>query len=61
MPPAHFLGGIASTLAGKRQVDKIRWPGSVRVKENQVIAVNKHQRAKNYLARQALLENNSNA
>ena len=28
--PAHFLGGIASTLAGKRQVDEIRSPGSVR-------------------------------
>ena len=31
--PAHFLGGIASTLAGKGRVDEIRWPSSVRSKK----------------------------
>ena len=55
--PAHFLGqqsrarllGVASTPAGKRQVDEVRLLGSVRVEENQAIPVNKHQRAKTTL------------
>ena len=51
MPPAHFIGPEL----------RARLLGSVRVEEIQAIAVNKHQRAKNYFAGQALLENNSNA